>query len=383
MSVRRVVTACAAALALGCLVSGCGSDTSSSPTRDHSGPVASPPHTIASGSATVVPSPSDTPTGSPEHPVAAVVGGAPLRWTAVPGPTGDLVTVGDGWTLTVSEAGATARLAGPHPRTIRAGDDASITDAFLDDHYALVVGEDRQASDPDRATLVDLTSGRARVLDGRSDPPTVVGGTWALGPQTLVHATSGDHRRYCLATVALGDLTGSTGWCAPPRHGFSRAAITDDGTVMMTFDDHRPSCRTLHQVNGAQLTELPGVTPCKGWDSALLEGTTVWSVVPNPHRIDAARFYAHTDTGWWDLGAGRSGSLVTCAGSAYFSRDPGSRTDPAVLMRWQPDTASLTIAYRSKATGNAFLSPARCGGSHLTVTAYSDEGDEQVSTDLG
>jgi hypothetical protein len=383
MSVRRTVTAVSAALAIGCALSACGGATSSSPTSDHSGPVASPPHTIASGSATTEPSPSATSVGSPEHPVVAAVGQAPLQWKAVPGSTEDLVTVGDGWTLTVPQGGGSARLAGPHPRTIVAGDHASITDAFLDDGHALVVSEDRQANDPDRATLVDLDTGRARVLSSTSVPPTVVGGTWALGPDTLVHATSGGHRRYCLATVRLTDLAGTTGWCAAPRHGFSRAAITADGTTMLTFDDHHPSCRTLDQVVGAQLTAVPGVTECTGWDSALLDGTTVWSVVPNAHRIDAAHFYAHTDSGWWDLGPGTSGSLVTCDGSAYFTRDPGSRSDPATLLRWAPGTASLTIAFASKGTGNAFLSPPRCGGTHLTVTAYSQAGDEQVTTDLG
>jgi hypothetical protein len=308
MSVRRVVTAGAAALATGWALTACGSGTSSSPTSDHSGPVASPPHTIATGSATSEPSPSPTSVGSPDHPAVAAVGQAPLQWTPVPGSTEDLVTVGDGWTLTVPRGGGSARLAGPHPRTIRAGDHASVTDAFLDEHHALVVSEDRQANEPDRATLVDLDTGAARVLDARSQPATVV---------------------------------------------------------------------------GAQLTPLPGVTDCTGWDSALLDGTTIWSVVQNAHRIDAAHFYAHTDSGWWDLGPGTSGSLVTCDGSAYFTRDPGSRSDPATLLRWAPGTASLTIAFASKGTGNAFLSPPRCGGTHLTVTAYSQAGDEQVTTDLG
>jgi hypothetical protein len=152
---------------------------------------------------------------------------------------------------------------------------------------------------------------------------------------------------------------------------------------MMTFDDHHPSCRVLNTVAGAGLRPLPGVIPCKGWDSALLDGSTVWSVVPNAHRIEAAHFYAHTDAGWYDLGPGTSGSLVTCAGSAYFTRDPGSRTDPATLLRWSPAEAGLTVAYASKATGDAFLSPPRCGGSQLTVTAYSQGGDEQVTADLG
>ena len=381
MTVRRVVTAVAAALAL----SSCGSTSSSTPTSSSggSGPVASPPHTLASGSHTVGPSPSDRPVGSPEHPVVATLAQAPLSWKAVPGSPQDLVTVGEQWTLTVPNGGAIARLEGPHPRTIRAGAHASVTDAFLDDEHALVVSEDRLAQEPDRATLIDLRTGRETVMDGRSDPPTVVGGTWALGRDSVVHATAGTHHRYCLATVDLADGTGATGWCAEPRHGFSRASVTDDGTTMMTFDDHRPSCRTLTTVHDSDLTPLPGVTTCKGWDSAVLDGTTVWSVVPNAHRIDVAHFFAHTDGGWWDLGPGTSGSLVTCAGSAYFTRDPDSHSDPARLLRWSPASAALSVVYSSKGTGNAFLSPPRCGGTHLTVTAYSQAGDEQVTASLG
>jgi len=211
----------------------------------------------------------------------------------------------------------------------------------------------------------------------------VVGGTWALGPDTLAHATSGGRGRYCLATVDLATGKGSTGWCAPPRNGFRSATITVSGTTMMTFDDHHPSCRTLTTVNGAGLSPLSGVTDCKGWDSAALDGTTIWSVVPKERRIEAAHFYAHTDAGWYDLGPGTSGSLVTCAGSAYFTRDPSTRSEPARLLRWSPATASLTVAYASKASGNAFLSPPRCGGDHLTVTSYSQSGDEQVTASVG
>jgi hypothetical protein len=220
-------------------------------------------------------------------------------------------------------------------------------------------------------------------LDEHSSPPTVVGGTWALGPDTLVHATSGSGHRYCLATVALATGEGSTGWCAPARHGFSRATITSSATTMMTFDDHHPSCRSLVEVEGSDVVPIPGVTACKGWDSALSAPGAVWSIVPKERRIEAAHFYAHDASGWYDLGPGASGSLVTCAGSSFFTRDPSSRSEPARLMRWAPDTHTLTIAYQSRATGNAFLSPPRCGGTHLTVTAYSQAGDEQVTTSLG
>jgi len=306
-----------------------------------------------------------------------------LDWHPVPGGTKPQVTVGGRWTLTVATGGHSARLAGPHPRTIQAGDHASITDAFLDGDHALVVSEDRLAQDPDVATLVDLGTGRATTLDRSSDPPTVVGGTWALGPRTVVHATSGPHRSYCVATVDLTSGSGSTGWCAEPRHGFSRAAVNGTTTTMMTFDNHHPSCRTVGVVAGTDVTPLPGVTPCKGWDSALTDAGAVWSVVPKERRIEVAHFYAHTATGWYDLGPGTSGSLVTCGGSSYFTRDPGSRTDPATLLRWSPDSARLSVVYATKGTGNAFLAPPRCGGTALTVTSFSQAGDEQVTTPVG
>jgi hypothetical protein len=378
-SLRRGATAVAAALAL----TACGSGSSSSPTDEGSDLSASPPHTVATSPGTVEPSPTDSTLGTAEQPVVAAVRRALLDWTEVPGSTKDLVTVGDGWTLTVPSGGASASLRGKKSVVIRAADHFSVTDAFLDDAHALVVEEDRLAQDPDRAVLVDLAAGRMTTLDARSDPPTVVGGTWALGPTSLVHATSGSRHRYCLATVVLADGEGTTGWCAEPRHGFSRASVTADGTTLMTFDDHHPSCRTLTTVHDADLTPIPGVTACKGWDSAVLDGSTVWSVVPRDRRIDAAHFYARTDRGWFDLGRGTSGSLVTCAGSAFFTRDPASRSDPATLMRWSPQNTSLSIAYESRGTGNAFLSPPRCGGTHLTVTAYSQAGDEQVTTSLG
>ena len=78
--------------------------------------------------------------------------------------------------------------------------------------------------------------------------------------------------------------------------------------------------------------------------------------------------------------------MLLCADGSFYvgiTRDPDRRTDPAVLMRWSPDLARLTVAYSSKGTGNAFLSAPRCGGTQLTVTSYSQAGDEQVTTSLG
>jgi hypothetical protein len=382
MPVRRGAAVAAAA----CLLTACGSGSSSTgPSGSDSGAGASPPHVIDSSPVTVSssPSPSGDPVGSAAHPVAVEPTQDLLHWQPVAGSTKNLVTVGDPWTLTVAAGGRSARLDGPHARTIQAGPHASITDAFLDGTHALVVSEDRLAEQPDVATVIDLSSGQATTLDRTSRPPTVVGGTWALGPETAVHATSGPHRAYCLATVELASGRGSTGWCAEPRHGFSRAAINGRTTTMMTFDDHRPSCRTLGEVSGTDVTPLAGVTRCKGWDSSVTDAGAVWSVVPKDQRIEVAHFYAHTPGGWYDLGLGTSGSLVTCGGSSYFTRDPGSRSDPATLLRWSPATAELSVVYESKGTGNAFLAPPRCGGSQLTVTSFSQAGDEQVTTPVG
>ena len=106
-------------------------------------------------------------------------------------------------------------------------------------------------------------------------------------------------------------------------------------------------------------------------------------MIPRERRIEAAHFYAHSSHGWYDLGPGTSGSLVACAGAAYFVRDPATRHDPARLLRWDPATDTLTTVFASKGRGNAFLSPPRCGGDHLTVTALSSAGDQQVTATVG
>jgi hypothetical protein len=302
-----------------------------------------------------------------------------LGWRRVPGPTRQVVTVGGDWRLTVDPAGRTARLAGPRPRTIRAGAGARISDAFLDGTHALVVTEDKRARTPDVAVLVDLGSGRTRRLDRTSSPPTSVGGTWALGPRTLAHATAGPHRSYCVAWLSLATLRPDGATCVPPRNGLSRATITDDGASLMRFDDQRPSCRTLLLRTNAGTATMPGVTDCKGWDSTLVTGGAVWSVVPNERRIEAAHFFAHSPRGWFDLGPGVSGSLVPCAGAAYFARDPATRHDRATLLRWDPRTSALSVVFASKGRGNAFLSAPRCGGDHLTVSAFASAGDQQVT----
>ncbi len=379
----------AAALTLG----GCGAGSSSSA---GSGPASGSPSSPASGASssgapgsdgssvpTTGPTTGPTSSGSSDHPVAVRPTTDPLPWKPVPGSTRDEVTVGGGWTLTVSSGGDSARLEGPHSRTIAAGPHSSISDAFLDGTHALVVSEDDLARTPDVATLVDLASGRPTILDRTSTPPTSVGGTWALGPTSLAHATAGPHGRYCVVFLRLDSGRPDGRTCVPPRNGLSRASITDDGTTLMRFDAQHPSCRTLLTRAGARFTPLPGVTPCKGWDSTSVRGGVVWSVVPKERRVEAAHFLSHTSAGWFDLGRGTSGTLVACAGAAYFVRDPATRKDPAALLRWDPAHHALATVFTSKGHGNAFLSPPRCGSDHLTVTAFSAAGDQQVTAALG
>lgn len=305
-----------------------------------------------------------------------------LDWSLVPGDVKVIATVSGEQTLTVSPDAQTATLTGPTPATIKVGTRGRISAALIDGRRAVVVVEDPQASKADRATIIDLASGGQAILDGRSDPPTATGGTWALGQDIVVHASIDPTGAYCLATVSLESGQGSLGWCAPERHGFRGAQITPAGLSVMSFDDQRPaSCATLLAIEGVSATPIDDATDCLGWDVALLDGGAIWSEVANPRRVEEADFRASYNGQLHELGPGTTGSLVPCAGSAYFVRDPQTRTDPAQLMRWSPD-GTLSVVYESASTGNAFLSAPRCGGETLTMTSYGDQGDEQVSTTL-
>lgn len=320
------------------------------------------------------------PTSSADDPVLAEAETAPLDWAPVDGPTTTAVTVSGDWTLSLPDSAREATLDGPEPTVVEAPARHRITDALIDGEYAVVVSEDERAQQPNVATVVDLVSGDTFRVDGDSDVPTTTGGTWALGEGRLLHATIGDGGAYCLATVDLADRSSTTTWCAPKRHGFNDARVTEAGTSLLTFDDQRPSCRTVGEVLPDELAPFGGVPDCTGWDALLLAGGEVWSVAAKANRIEEANFFARTGSGWYDLGPGTSGSLVACGDAAYFVRDPQRDGDPARLMRWSSD-GTLTVAYESRG-GRAFLSEPRCGGDTITVTALAESGDEQVSADV-
>lgn len=328
--------------------------------------------------------PSSTPATQPP---ASPSSGAPstgattdLAWKPVPGPVRDEVTAGGRWTLTVTGNGAGWRLTGPGEDSHGSTPGFRVSDALLDERWAVVVLQDRQEQQPSRARVTDLTTGRAFTIDGRSDVPTTNGGTWALGGDRLLHATV-HGGAYCLAAVDLASQTSTLGWCAPKRHGFNGAHITPGGESVLSFDSGRPSCRTLIALDGSDGTPFDGVRDCKAWDGLRTDDGAVWSVIENEHRIEDAHFYARTGGEETDLGPGTAGSLVWCAGAAWFARDPARDGDPATLMRWTP-ADGLSVAYRSPG-GRAIVSAPRCGGDAITVTALAEQGDEQVTARLG
>ena len=301
-----------------------------------------------------------------------------LRWQDVAGPVRNTVVTNGPWTLTTIGNGSAWTLAGPTSARSggRAPEGTRVSDGLLDGDWAVVVLQDKAEQRPSTALVTHLADGKTFRVDGGSDVPTTTGGTWALGEGHRVLATI-DRGAYSAATVDLASQKSTLGWCAPKRHGFNDARITPAGTSLLTFDDSRPSCRTVVALDGRRALPFDSVPDCKGWDGLLTDDGAVWSVIPNEHRVEDGHFYARSGDGWFDLGPGTAGSLTYCGGAAYFVRDPQREGDPAMLMRWS-STGGLSVAYRSPG-GQAFLSEPRCGGREITVTAMAGQGDEQVS----
>ena len=307
-----------------------------------------------------------------------------LEWTPVTGPTSSTVTRSGPWTLTINQAGTRASVEDSDWRArFVEGGRQSISDAMIAGDWAVLVVQDRLETRPAEAHVVRLGSQSGRfTLDGSSEVPTTTGGTWALGDGTLVHPTIGPGGTYCLATVDLEKQSSERTWCAERRHGFNGARVTPEGTSLMTFDDQQPSCRTVVEVAGDDVVPFEGVEDCLGWEGVLIDDGAVWSVVPKANRIEEARYYARMGDDYFDLGPGTSGTLVPCAGAAYFSQDPVRDGEPARLLRWTPQ-GTLEVVYETPGRGPAFLTEPRCGDDRITLTALGESGDEQVTASLG
>ena len=295
------------------------------------------------------------------------------------------VTTNGTWFLTVEASGDAYRLDGPDQAFGTGEDGTRITNALLDTDWAVVVRQDQdQKKQPATAEVTDLAKGEQFTIDKDSDVPTISGGTWALGGDTLAHATLGPEGGYCVATTDLSTRETSLAWCAAAKHGFNAAHVTEAGTAVLGFDDSKPSCRTVGTVADDQFDAFPGVPECAAWEGALLgDDAAIWSVIPKEDDIDTAEFFARVGEDYFDLGRGTSGTLVPCADAAYFVRDPQREGDPARLLRWdgaQPGRR-LRGARRAVVPRGPALRRRRAGG-HRAVRGRRRAGDGRARADL-
>jgi hypothetical protein len=385
---RYAVPAAALLLTLPLTLGGCGSDdpgADPAPTDSPSAPSTSAPASTPPVSPTSPPSTSAGPDlpagGTAEAPAAVEPADALLDWQPVPGPVEKSVTGdGSGWMLSVDRSGKSYSLDGPHGSAGSGSSSDRVSDALIDDDWAVVVLQDKTEQRPSSAEVTELATGKTFTIDGHSVLPTTTGGTWALGEGRVLYATYGPGRAYCVASVDLATQKSTLGWCAAKRQGFNSAHITAAGDSLQTFDDSVPACRTLVALTGTGTEPFAGVPDCSGWDGQVTDDGAVWSVIPKENQVESAHFYARVGDGYYDLGPGTSGTLAWCDGASYFVRDPQRDGDPAALMRWSADDG-LTVAYESPG-GQAFLGEPRCGGSVMTVTALAEDGDEQVAASL-
>ena len=323
---------------------------------------------------------SDAPTGpvSPGGTVRAWPVTNLLDWQPVDAGSGGRV-VSDGQLSAVVDSGGTAvAFSGGRSVTVRAGEGRRVSDVLLSDEYAVVVAQDELEEQPMRFTVLRTSTGATRELPGLAAAP---GGPVTLSDDQLSYPMV-DDKRYCLASYDIGAESSRIRYCAPEKHGFSNVTTSPAGTALMTFDARRPvSCRTLVTL-AADDTPSPvaGVPDCKGWEVLATPDGAVWSTLPTEQQVERGHFFARADGQVYVLGTGATGSLTWCGDSAYFVRD-AQKGGHAQLLRWTPEH-TLEIAYESPGRGEAFLEAPRCGGSVLTVSAYGEGGDEQVSANV-
>lgn len=320
-----------------------------------------------------------TPTAPTEAPTETETGTGTgrLDWRHTGHEASEPVMVGERWTAISSETDVVFE--GEERLVVPVAEGGSVDAVLLAGDTAVVSAGFGGETTSGWAVRVDLATGdRTEIVT----PEPANGGAWAMTGDDLYYPTRGEGGGYCLATLALADGNGEDGWCAPARTGWTGLTATEYGVGLLTFDDARPvSCRTAHLLDGTGVPQpVDGPAPCTAWDVAATSTGVVYSEVPKAQRQEAARFYAVADGRKRSLGRGTTGSLVPCGGESFFVRDPRSDTDPARLMRW--DGAELSVAYASKARGNAFLGEPACADGVLTVSAFGEGGDEQVSASV-
>lgn len=305
----------------------------------------------------------------------------PLDWQPTGHTVEERVVRGAGWTAVATETEVTFEpVGGGEPVVVPAVEGRSVDAVLLEGDRAVVSFAAGGETPTGAAVRVDLAASTPIEI---VSPEPANGGSWALHDDSLWYPTLGEGGAYCLATLAVSDGNGEDGWCAPERTGFSNLTAGEHGVGLMTFDDARPvACRTVHVLDQAgEPRPVDGPTECTAWDVTPTSTGVVWSEVPREQRQEVARFSAGVDGTVEPLGTGTTGTLVPCGGDAFFVRDPARRTDPALLMRW--DGTTLSVAYESESTGNAFLGEPECADGILTVSSFGEAGDEQVWAEVG
>jgi hypothetical protein len=364
---RRLARVAAAAAVTVLVAAGCADD---GPTEVSADPSASPSADASSST------PAGPAGGTAADPAEVEATSAPLDWQQTGGSAEDRRIVGPRWTSLVDERGTRVAFSGPGDDVeVAAGDRRVISEVLMGEQYAVVVAQDELEQRPNTATVVDLRAGDTRRV---TSPEPATGGSWAVTDETL-HYPTFDGGDYCLATADLGSAAGEVTWCAPRRSGFSRLVGSPAGTTLMTFDDALPvACRTLAVLEDGEPEPLDGVEECTGWEAAATTDGAVWSTVPDERRNETGEFWARRGEDFFSLGTGTTGTLTPCGGSTYFVRDAQGPGEPARLLRWTP-AGTLEVAYQSTSRGNAFLAPPECAAGVLTVSAFGEQGDTQVT----
>ncbi|QIK75092.1 hypothetical protein [Nocardioides piscis] len=325
----------------------------------------------------------DPPASTPAPSGSAAPSTRELTWKPTEHDPGQRVIVGARWTALASESEVVFEGRGEDggERIAIPVDEAGTVDAvLLEGDTAVISAGFGGETTAGWGVRVDLTTGQATEV---VSPEPANGGDWALVDDSLYYPTLGEGDTLCLATLAVSDGNGEDGWCAPARTGFTNLTAGTHGVGLMSFDAARPvSCRTLHLLDDtATPSPVEGPSDCKGWDVTATDTGIVWSEVPDERRQEVGRFEALADGSQQELGRGTTGSLTPCGGDAFFVRDPASPQDPARLMRW--DGSALTVAWQSSSRGNVFLGDPECADGILTVTAFGEDGDQQVWASVG
>jgi hypothetical protein len=328
------------------------------------------------------PAPSETTTEPTETPTAEPTAAAPLKWKPTGHSVDERVIVGERWTAVATETDVRFESNGGNADTVSvpATGSATVNAVLLEGDTAVVSYAFGGETTVGLGYRIDLTTGEQTEI---VTPEPANGGDWALIDDSLYYPALDEDQKACLATLAVTDGNGEEGWCPPGRVGIAELEANDHGVGAMLFDYGSDiSCRTLTLLDQAGVPQpVDGPADCAGWDIAATGTGIIWSEIPRPKRQELAVFHAVAEGAPQRLAKGTTGSLTSCGDDTFFVSDPMRMSDPARLMRW--DGTSLSVAYESASRGNAFLGRPECADGIITISSYGEDGDEQVSANVG